>query len=270
MENSLWFNQAGETYNGISCEEIYGGCPVTQGGQSIVDNNPPVPVSAAIPPPYRAESGGNSELSALPDELGLPGDRGNVNGDGYDPGYLQVLADGSVVDANGMVYSSGTSEGLDPVQPILQAGQRVEQCHFGCPQGTPSELGCAPSNHCKYGTVTGVMQKSLPPKYEIIWDSGMTGFFLASDVEISGDLIVSGEENPMSNQIFPPITDPLGLPPVVVVDNGFKERPLGANILRCGKDKYTLPIQIGEEKCIDKTIALVLGAIAIYYVMTKD
>ena len=49
----------------------------------------------------------------------------------------------------------------------------------------------------------------------------------------------------------------------------FKDTP-SPQKASCGKDKYTLPIQIGEEKCIDKTLALILGAIAIYYVMTKD
>lgn len=37
--------------------------------------------------------------------------------------------------------------------PVLQTGQRVEQCHIGCPPGWPMELGCAPSKQCTYGTV---------------------------------------------------------------------------------------------------------------------
>jgi hypothetical protein len=38
----------------------------------------------------------------------------------------------------------------------------------------------------------------------------------------------------------------------------------------CGSNQYALPFKIqGEEKCVDKTIAMVLGAIAIYYIVKK-
>jgi|TARA_R110000822_G_scaffold128530_2_gene264365 hypothetical protein len=38
----------------------------------------------------------------------------------------------------------------------------------------------------------------------------------------------------------------------------------------CGSEEFTIPFKIqGEEKCIDKTIALVIGAIAIYYIVKK-
>ena len=38
----------------------------------------------------------------------------------------------------------------------------------------------------------------------------------------------------------------------------------------CGSNQYVLPFKIqGEEKCVDKTIAMVLGAIAIYYIVKK-
>ena len=285
MNNKLWFNQAGESYNGIPCNDIYGGCPVSQGGTPIVDTNPPVPL--AIPAPNATDA----EIA-------------------NDPGYLQVLADGSVVDANGNLVSQGTDDGLVLAQPMLQAGQRVA-------------IGI------QSGTVSGIIQKTLPAKYEIIWDTGNTGFFLADEVTpipnqpvqpitepiysigqeivydsylncpVGGQIssndpcIVSGrgvivgmdETSPVpryqvqmstSNALaaegdikfltegeirpFQPLGD--GTPSPVVV-----EPPLVAN--SCGKDKYTLPIQIGEEKCIDKTLALVLGALAIYYIMTK-
>lgn len=338
MENKLWFNQAGESYNGIPCDDIYGGCPVSQGGTPIVDANPPVPL--AIPAPNATDA----QIA-------------------NDPGYLQVLADGSVVDANGNVVSQGTDDGLAPVQPMLQAGQRVskvvaQQC---------ITLPCPQSANLMIGTVTGIIQKTLPAKYEIIWDNGTSSFDLASDV------------TPMPNQPVTPITQPMysigqeitydsyhncpvgggaiapndpcivsGRGVIVGMDatspvpryqvqmvngeikyllegemqplqvelsseekfcqdkvNGMSwadvdpnpdkenyyatcvqeqlalgdgtvftppspvvvEPPLGAK--SCGEDKYALPIQIGEEKCIDKTLALVLGALAIYYIMTK-
>ena len=49
------------------------------------------------------------------------------------------------------------------------------------------------------------------------------------------------------------------------------ENPEGDIIRGCSDDQYTIPFKIqGEEKCIDKTLALVIGALAIYYLMTKD
>ena len=271
MQNKLWFNQAGESYNGIPCDDIYGGCPVSQGGTPIVDANPPVPL--AIPAPNATDT----QIA-------------------NDPGYLQVLADGSVVDANGNVVSQGTDDGLAPVQPMLQAGQRVskvvaQQCiTIPCPQ----------SAYLMIGTVTGIIQKTLPAKYEIIWDNGTSSFDLESDVTPMPNqpivdanppvplVVLSSEEkfcqdkvNGMSWEMVDPnpnkenyyatcVQEQLALgdgtvftPPSPVV----VEPPLGAK--SCGEDKYALPIQIGEEKCIDKTLALVLGALAIYYIMTK-
>lgn len=338
MSNKLWFNQAGESYNGIPCDDIYGGCPVSQTGTPIVDTNPPLPL------PIPAPQG-----------------KGDVNGDGYDPGYLITMADGSVVDANGNVVSQGTDDGLAPIQPMLQAGQRVSKVFAQpCP---PPPAPCAASANLQIGTVTGIIQKTLPAKYEIIWDNGTSSFNLASDVtpmpnqpvqpitepiysigqEITYDsyhncpdgggaiapndpCIVSGrgvivgmdetspvpryqvqmvngdikyllegemlplqvelsseeqfcqdkvngmdwadvDPNPNKENYYATCVDEQlalgdGTPSPVVV-----EPPLGAK--SCGKDKYALPIQIGEEKCIDKTLALVLGALAIYYIMTK-
>tara|TARA_R110001592_G_scaffold59740_3_gene181371 strand:+ start:10699 stop:11112 length:414 start_codon:yes stop_codon:yes gene_type:complete len=47
-------------------------------------------------------------------------------------------------------------------------------------------------------------------------------------------------------------------------------KPTMPNQNGCGSNQYTVPFKIqGEEKCIDKTIAMVLGAIAIYYIVKK-
>ena len=47
-------------------------------------------------------------------------------------------------------------------------------------------------------------------------------------------------------------------------------KPTMPNQSGCGSNQYALPFKIqGEEKCIDKTIAMVLGAIAIYYIIKK-
>jgi hypothetical protein len=230
MERNLWFSQSGESYNGMSCDDIYGGCPVTQGGKSIIDNNPPVPVS-----------------SDMPVELG----RGDVNGDGYDPGYLQVLEDGTTVDANGRVISTGTSLGIVPIQPILQAGDRVQKqviIQVQCIQAP-----CHPLSLIKSGTVTGVIQETLPPKYEIIWDLDGSSFELASD------LSTNTRQEPIQTEELQDSVVPNNN---LVMPQRFVER--------CGEEQYAIPFKIqGEEKCIDKTLALVLGAIAIYYIMTK-
>tara|TARA_R100000908_G_C3750700_1_gene145302 strand:- start:323 stop:1336 length:1014 start_codon:yes stop_codon:yes gene_type:complete len=336
MENKLWFNQAGESYNGIPCDDIYGGCPVSQAGTPIIDTNPPVPL--AIPAPNATDA----QIA-------------------NDPGYLQVLADGSVIDANGNIVSEGTDDGLAPVQPMLQAGQRVSKVFSASGQISANLM---------IGTVTGIIQKTLPAKYEIIWDNGTSSFDLASDV------------TPMPNQPVQPITEPIYSIGQEIVYNSYHNCPVGGGPIApndpcvvsgrgvivgmdetspvpryqvqmvngdikflmegemqpfqptgeelsyeekfcqdkvngmswadvdpnpdkenyyatcvqeqlalgdgtvftppspvvveppsgadsCGKDKYALPIQIGEEKCIDKTLALVLGALAIYYIMTK-
>jgi len=47
-------------------------------------------------------------------------------------------------------------------------------------------------------------------------------------------------------------------------------KPTMPNKRGCGSNEYTVPFKIqGEEKCIDKTIAMVIGAIAIYYIVKK-
>ena len=174
--------------------------------------------------------------------------------DVLDPGYLQVLADGSVVDANGNLISSGTTEGLEPAQPLLEAGQRVRGAYNSqCPPGE----SCPTVMSYRTGSVTGNMLKTLPPKYEILWDhkqvNGQSGFYLASDLEVIND----GSLYPIYGTTEP-LTPFAPVEPVVVASG-------------CGDDQYTIPFKIqGEEKCVDKTIALVLGAIAIYYIMKKD
>jgi hypothetical protein len=222
MERNLWFNQSGESYNGMPCDDIYGGCPVTQGGQSIIDSNPPIP-------------------------LGLPAPAATSTQIANDPGYLQVLADGTTADANGNVISQGTSLGIVPIQPILEAGTRVSKMvSMQCIQAP-----CPMSANVITGTVTGVMQETLPPKYEIIWDLNGSSFELASD------LSTNTRQAPIEEFTRP--NEDLVIPPATVPEREG-----------CGEEQYAIPFKIqGEEKCIDKTLALVLGAIAIYYIMTK-
>jgi len=108
--------------------------------------------------------------------------------------------------------------------PVLTTGQRVEQCYKGCPPGTPMELGCAPRNICKYGTidsrrgtkslVSGMNSNFLsytdaqgnqaiynPPKaitYGITWDDGKTGMShnptISRVVSRNGNVFKNAEE----------------------------------------------------------------------------
>lgn len=241
MRNKLWFNQTGEYYDGIPCDDIYGGCPQDAQGNPIVDSNPPVPLGLPSP-------------NATPDQIA------------NDPGYLVPLADGTVVDANGNVVSTGTNAGLTMAQPTLVAGQRVSKVFSTpCP---PPPAPCPASANLMMGTVTGIIQKSLPAKYEIIWDNGQSGFFLADEV------------TPQPMDIPEPTSPDPGTAPIEpdpqpgdadYVEPTTVENPEGDIIKGCGDDQYTIPFKIqGEEKCIDKTLALVIGALAIYYLMTKD
>ena len=237
MRNKLWFNQTGEYYDGIPCDDIYGGCPQDAQGNPIVDSNPPVPLSMPSP-------------NATPDQIA------------NDPGYLVPLADGTVVDANGNVVSTGTNAGLTMAQPTLVAGQRVSKVFSTpCP---PPPAPCPESAIMVMGTVTGIIQKSLPAKYEIIWDNGQSGFFLADEVTPQPIDI----PEPTSPDPVTPI-NPTG--DIAPTEEPTVENPEGDIIKGCGDDQYTIPFKIqGEEKCIDKTLALVICALAIYYLMTKD
>jgi len=214
MENTLWFNQSGQTFNGISCDAIYGGCPQNQAGNFIVDNGvipTGEPISAGLPAP-----------GSTPEQIG------------NDVGYVLPT--------------------IGAVKPMrLVAGQRV---------GIYADLRCivapCPSMIINRGTVTGNIQKSFPERYEIIWDDGTTGFFASSEVSVLA---------PEQDNVPVIEPDPLDLPPVPVVVVPSVPVSVASG---CGDDQYTVPFKIqGEEKCVDKTIALVLGAVAIYYILKK-
>ena len=204
MENTLWFNQSGQTFNGISCDAIYGGCPQNQAGNFIVDNGvipTGEPISAGLPAP-----------GSTPEQIG------------NDVGYVL------------------------PTKPMrLVAGQRVGKVVFMTCIVAP----CPMSGNMITGTVTGNIQKSFPERYEILWDDGTTGFFASSEVSVLA---------PDPVLYYPPLGLPVAetQPAPAVVSSG------------CGDDQYTVPFKIqGEEKCVDKTIALVLGAVVIYYILKK-
>ena len=215
MENTLWFNQSGQTFNGISCDAIYGGCPQNQAGNFIVDNGvipTGEPISAGLPAP-----------GSTPEQIG------------NDVGY--VLPNIGAVKPMRLVAGQRVVLRLNQVQCI------VAPC---------------PSMIINRGTVTGNIQKSFPERYEILWDDGTTGFFASSEVSVL---------TPEQDNVPVIEPDPLDLPPVPVVVVPSVPVSVASG---CGDDQYTVPFKIqGEEKCVDKTIALVLGAVVIYYILKK-
>jgi hypothetical protein len=71
---------------------------------------------------------------------------------------------------------------------------------------------------------------------------------------------------PMENATQEEIANDVGS----IDPNSPLPKPTMPNQSGCGSNQYALPFKIqGEEKCIDKTIAMVLGAIAIYYIIKK-
>lgn len=219
MENTLWFNQTGETYKGISCDDIYGGCPQDNAGNFIVDRG-------VIP-------------TGNPVAAGLPAPGATQQQIANDVGYVLPPVPTPTPPNTG---------GTKPIR--LVAGQRVGRIVAMACITQP----CPMSANLQKGTVTGIVQKTYPEKYEILWDDGTTGFFSSSEVSV-----IQAENLPdVPTDVPSPTVIPLPEPAPVVVSSG------------CSDDQYTIPFKIqGEEKCIDKTIALVLGAVAIYYILKK-
>ena len=216
MENTLWFNQSGETFNGISCDAIYGGCPQDNGGNFIVDRGV-IPTGAPI-------------------AAGLPAPGSTAEQIANDIGYVLPP-----------VPNTG---GVKPMR--LVKGQRVGMVVAIACLVPP----CPVSANMIKGTVTGNIQKTYPERYEILWDDGTTGFFFPTEVSVLAPEPVIEPEVIDDTVPVPVIVVPQPAP--VVVSSG------------CGDDQYTVPFKIqGEEKCVDKTIALVLGAVAIYYILKK-
>ena len=156
-----------------------------------------------------------------------------------DPGYLEVLEDGTVVDANGNIVQNATSVDLGgaagpdvlPAGPELFAGDRVQR-----PDGV-------------MGTATGMSLKTLPAQYQVNWDDGMSSNELSSDVVIVSRAADIDPGTPVVNPGVPVDTTP--------------PQP----VIKCSDEQYEVP---GLDKCIDKTMALVLGAVALYLILNKD
>ena len=156
-----------------------------------------------------------------------------------DPGYLEVLEDGTVVDANGNIVQNATSVDLGgaagpdvlPAGPELFAGDRVQR-----PDGV-------------MGTATGMSLKTLPAQYQVNWDDGMSSNELSSDVVIVSRAADIDPGTPVVNPVAPVDTTP--------------PQPVS----KCSDEQYEVP---GLDKCIDKTMALVLGAVALYLILNKD
>lgn len=98
----------------------------------------------------------------------------------------------------------------------------------------------------------------------------------------TGQLAINTQQIPYGNPIRDYPRPPMGLPSpnatqeeiandVGSIDpNSPLPKPSMPTQRGCGSNQYTVPFKIqGEEKCIDKTIAMVIGAIAVYYIIKK-
>ena len=97
------------------------------------------------------------------------------------------------------------------------------------------------------GTATGMALKTLPAKYQINWDDGTSSNDRLSDITIVSrvrDMVMNNR-----GDLEPSVTDG----PMIGSES-------------CNENQYTVP---GVDKCIDKTAALVLGAIALYLILNK-
>ena len=119
----------------------------------------------------------------------------------------------------------------------------------------------------------------LTPTHYTRFSGGQTDLWFSQTGGV-GPLLPYGELTQVRDYARPPISS--GLP----MENATQEeiandvgsidpnsplpKPTMPNQNGCGSNQYTVPFKIqGEEKCIDKTIAMVLGAIAIYYIIKK-
>ena len=131
-----------------------------------------------------------------------------------------------------------------PATPIYNIGEEVtfDDMH-NCPVGG-QPIG--PDHPCvvkRWGTITGMDQSSLLPRYEIkMADDGSVKYI---------------DERALSP--FQP-------------EGALIGEPLPVTTIECGPEEYNIPLSKlgGDDKCVDKTLVVVLGAIALYFLLAKD
>tara|TARA_R110001592_G_scaffold20489_12_gene83094 strand:- start:2709 stop:3371 length:663 start_codon:yes stop_codon:yes gene_type:complete len=207
--------------------------------------------------------------TGVPVMAGLPAPNATPEQIANDPGFLvpSALDDVTLPPlAPTVPYSGGPGGGLNndtivgPLTlPPLFMTQRVSQTYFPPsqpmigPDGIPLIGGPVPQ--IRYGEYTGMQTKSLPPTYQIQWDDGSMSMVSRNQVQIEEPLLTA-----------PPVSDPR---PIEPVDVPAVETPvvLEPQPMSCGDKEIMIPV---VDKCVDKTMALVFGAIALYLILNKD
>jgi hypothetical protein len=228
---NLWFNQNGDSSTGVP---VMAGLPAPNATPEQIANDPGFLVPSALD---------DVTLPPLTPTIPNNGGPGTVPG-GCGPG------------------------GCPPPKPPLFMTQRVSQTYRSpSPQSegsTPAMIGpdgiamiSVPRGALvvRYGEYTGMQTKSLPPKYQIQWDDGSMSMVSRNEVQIEEPLLTA-----------PPVSDPR---PIEPVDVPAVETPvvLEPQPMSCGDKEIMIPV---VDKCVDKTMALVFGAIALYLILNKD
>ena len=139
----------------------------------------------------------------------------------------------SVINNN--ILNEPITTQLPPEGPILLAGDTVQRA-----DGV-------------LGTATGVANRMYPPGYEINWDDGTTSTPKSAEVFI----VSQGAVSEIQPELIQPVQAGIG--------GGLgSTKPVNND---CPENHYLVP---GVEKCLDKTVALVLGAVALYIIFNKN
>jgi|TARA_R110000851_G_scaffold56807_7_gene132721 hypothetical protein len=140
---------------------------------------------------------------------------------------------------------NNTQSGL--TVPIFSIGEEVSFSDMSsCPEG--GTIG--PDHPCvvaRWGTIMGMDESSIQPRYEIeMSDDGSTKYI---------------EEEALSE--FQPEGLEVGIvsPPISVPE-----------VIQCTQEEYNIPLSKlgGDDKCVDKTLVVVLAAVALYFLLAKD
>jgi hypothetical protein len=133
----------------------------------------------------------------------------------------------------------------------IVAGTRVSKIvHGECPPEAP----CIGEDLIQ-GVATGVIIKTLPAQYEILWDDGITSMELALDLNVQ-----QPAEGPHFPAYSPANVDVRPYKPtdeVIVI-------PAPVEKVVCADKQYSI-----LDMCIDQTVLLVAGGIALYLIVKK-
>ena len=173
--------------------------------------------------------------------------------------WRNMTTNGGALD-NGMTRPLTHNRPYHPqlFDTTIVAGTRVSKIvqDHSCPSAYTHSASLAATAPCSqdliFGRATGVTIKTLPMQYEILWDDGITSMEWALDLNVWNDTSV---QFPEDNMYSPSNVDekPIGVPP--------KYTKLK---VVCDDKQYSI-----LDMCIDQTVLLVAGGIALYLIVKK-